>query len=601
MDVHVTNSDGGGRPPLPGKGSGTTESLPASATAPDVVDEKCITLVVGTMTGNTFALNVAPHDTIRDVKLQIQRERSIPAQSQVLMYRERILHDYDMVEACQLTNGSTLQLVLEMTVGHGFRPRSTGKSALPDNSVLLLLCKQDNELYVLEVTVKDGRCTEVRAQQLGEFAKWDDLAALQDEAAASSGDGEMLSTQYRDEMEAEVKRILKRISRPASTSQHRVGSSGNRPSGALSRRREDLQSDSNESLPSHIGGGGGSEGAFNYRNRDGYYDDDDDDYGDDPDDISFPISSFCSAHNTRPCSADSAFSSASSDASVELEELEMELQQLISSAVLSRKPSRPATAITITRVAVRPLSGVALQRRPETASECLVRPHTKAPKPHNGNSLPPPQPMTFSSGGGSSHHQKPTHPRGIKHHQHSARSNVSLAIKRCETLSNATTPMRNDVLGPIPAPFAHQPTPVKPTARVTSSVTTGPKRIQRQKSSTAGTSPVMHAAKAAPEPPTSGRRVGVVRTLPQSTSTLTLAASSADAPPTKPRTPNRYCTQCQARPRLAGIFRCKCGSVFCATHRYPDTHTCTFDHQAAARSKLAKENPLVQNDKVAKF
>ncbi|KAG0624486.1 hypothetical protein M758_3G251400 [Ceratodon purpureus] len=63
--------------------------------------------------------------------------------------------------------------------------------------------------------------------------------------------------------------------------------------------------------------------------------------------------------------------------------------------------------------------------------------------------------------------------------------------------------------------------------------------------------------------------------------------------------PNR-CGSCRKRVGLTG-FKCRCGHVYCALHRYSDKHNCTFDYKAAGQEAIAKANPLVVADKVVKF
>lgn len=63
--------------------------------------------------------------------------------------------------------------------------------------------------------------------------------------------------------------------------------------------------------------------------------------------------------------------------------------------------------------------------------------------------------------------------------------------------------------------------------------------------------------------------------------------------------PNR-CSTCRKRVGLTG-FNCKCGSLFCAVHRYSDKHDCPFDYQTAARDAIAKANPVVKAEKLNKI
>jgi len=63
--------------------------------------------------------------------------------------------------------------------------------------------------------------------------------------------------------------------------------------------------------------------------------------------------------------------------------------------------------------------------------------------------------------------------------------------------------------------------------------------------------------------------------------------------------PNR-CGSCRKRVGLTG-FKCRCGNLYCALHRYSDKHSCSFDYKAAGQEAIAKANPLVVADKVVKF
>ena len=43
-------------------------------------------------------------------------------------------------------------------------------------------------------------------------------------------------------------------------------------------------------------------------------------------------------------------------------------------------------------------------------------------------------------------------------------------------------------------------------------------------------------------------------------------------------------------------YACKCGNIYCSSHRH--NHKCTFDFQKEAREKLTKQNPLVIPSKI---
>lgn len=76
------------------------------------------------------------------------------------------------------------------------------------------------------------------------------------------------------------------------------------------------------------------------------------------------------------------------------------------------------------------------------------------------------------------------------------------------------------------------------------------------------------------------------------------SAGDAAAPPAK-REVNR-CSGCRRRVGLTG-FRCRCGELFCADHRYSDRHDCSFDYKTAGREAIARENPVVKAAKIVKI
>ncbi|CAN6868051.1 unnamed protein product [Brassica oleracea] len=55
------------------------------------------------------------------------------------------------------------------------------------------------------------------------------------------------------------------------------------------------------------------------------------------------------------------------------------------------------------------------------------------------------------------------------------------------------------------------------------------------------------------------------------------------------QTVNR-CSGCRKKVGLT-VFRCRCGDLFCAEHRYSDRHDCSYDYKIAGREAIARENP----------
>uniref|UniRef100_A0A8C2U686 Zinc finger AN1-type containing 4 n=1 Tax=Coturnix japonica TaxID=93934 RepID=A0A8C2U686_COTJA len=48
----------------------------------------------------------------------------------------------------------------------------------------------------------------------------------------------------------------------------------------------------------------------------------------------------------------------------------------------------------------------------------------------------------------------------------------------------------------------------------------------------------------------------------------------------------KYCFLCGKKTGLATSYECRCGNNFCATHRYAETHTCTYDYKSTGRSSI---------------
>lgn len=67
----------------------------------------------------------------------------------------------------------------------------------------------------------------------------------------------------------------------------------------------------------------------------------------------------------------------------------------------------------------------------------------------------------------------------------------------------------------------------------------------------------------------------------------------------EPKKPNR-CSLCKKKVGLTG-FKCRCGGMFCQSHRYYESHKCSFDYKTAGRDAIAKENPVVMAEKIDKI
>ncbi|KAM7102679.1 ZFAN4 protein, partial [Ciconia maguari] len=63
----------------------------------------------------------------------------------------------------------------------------------------------------------------------------------------------------------------------------------------------------------------------------------------------------------------------------------------------------------------------------------------------------------------------------------------------------------------------------------------------------------------------------------------------------------KHCFLCGKKTGLATSYECRCGNNFCATHRYAETHNCTYDYKNAGRRYLQETNPVVSAPKLPKI
>ena len=60
------------------------------------------------------------------------------------------------------------------------------------------------------------------------------------------------------------------------------------------------------------------------------------------------------------------------------------------------------------------------------------------------------------------------------------------------------------------------------------------------------------------------------------------------------------CHACKKKVSLVAKITntCKCAHTFCDTHKFPESHMCSFDYQKSAKEYLAMLNPIVIASKV---
>lgn len=86
--------------------------------------------------------------------------------------------------------------------------------------------------------------------------------------------------------------------------------------------------------------------------------------------------------------------------------------------------------------------------------------------------------------------------------------------------------------------------------------------------------------------------------------TLSQVASAVPTPivetPQQPVQDRSRCFKCNKRVGPLA-FTCRCQYSFCAKHRHPEEHTCSFDHRSLGIRKLSEDNPVVVAEKFNKL
>ncbi|CAG7835231.1 unnamed protein product [Allacma fusca] len=61
------------------------------------------------------------------------------------------------------------------------------------------------------------------------------------------------------------------------------------------------------------------------------------------------------------------------------------------------------------------------------------------------------------------------------------------------------------------------------------------------------------------------------------------------------------CSECKKKLGPTTSFPCRCGLIFCPTHRNSEAHSCSFDYKAEGKRVLKEANPMVVARKIQHF
>ncbi|TPX77965.1 hypothetical protein CcCBS67573_g00744 [Chytriomyces confervae] len=511
-------------------------------------------VTVGTVTGKQFQVAIRPTDTVRDVKIRIEEEEAIPLEQQILMFGEKTLKDGATIRDLGIRSGSRLQLGVHMSSGPG--PISRLRKPKKDDSVVVVLCKQSDGLYMLEFHVKDGESVDKSdaANQLYKLAQGLPPFLLSELIASESrmSDDDEGDT---DELEDELSEADEEICEEYDTSSEYNDASQETKSSsrAESAPESECSSLSTSVFLSLLATPESGTSISNPNSR-----------------LPSSESKKKPTRVVRSFASLAEYPSAKSSKSRKdllLASCDNVLSGFGTTSVIAKKKIRPSTAISIMRLPNGATPGITvLKSRPSTAAYIsqsdVDRESRVLPQPTgiqcSDTHLSKASSMKHSSGGLKS---QPASPPG-KTVRFSPTSATATATAVCLPKNAAQETGNRRVLQ------SSQKNDRGSISSLKSPRITPPKRdsaTARAKLSTAG----------------GGKRN------PQLSASKTASATN--------------CFKCSKKLGPVAVFKCKCSHFYCSTHRYSDKHACTFNYRDTGKIALAKENPKVTGSKVSKI
>ena len=73
--------------------------------------------------------------------------------------------------------------------------------------------------------------------------------------------------------------------------------------------------------------------------------------------------------------------------------------------------------------------------------------------------------------------------------------------------------------------------------------------------------------------------------------------------PKRKKNPKPRCaeSECRKKINITNSYSCRCEMVFCAKHRHPEAHACTYDYKTEGRKLLKASNPMITVPKLPKI
>ncbi|CAH2077988.1 unnamed protein product [Thlaspi arvense] len=96
------------------------------------------------------------------------------------------------------------------------------------------------------------------------------------------------------------------------------------------------------------------------------------------------------------------------------------------------------------------------------------------------------------------------------------------------------------------------------------------------------------------------KQLAALRLEPETKPSTVCPPTSSPVAAEEPVVIKQRCGKCQRKVGMLG-FNCKCGHMFCGSHRYPEEHSCLFDFKQSGRLDLARQLPLIRAEKLQRI
>ncbi|KAJ3019124.1 hypothetical protein HKX48_002368 [Thoreauomyces humboldtii] len=602
-----------------------------------------MTLDIGTLTGR-FYIQVHAADQVGDVKRRIQEMEGIAMESQILIWREKALADDSTpISAFGIQDGSRMQLVLHMSTGPG-PPMKIKQNVKDDDPVVLLLCKEDDDMYMLEfhmTDIRDSRPDRRRLLQLAELAGLEVFHDLSLDASSFVMNSlrrdrdqniqeseEDLMSQMRMQMQRRQSEEMREIGMGMGememgrdTRGDRLFDSQTHTQTQTSQEELERRPDSGDSCSSTNSfrsiGRSSSTDSLRLRRP-----------------LSPSSSNSNSTCNTRPSSGESA-----------MQDLLRDVLGLKSAGAYKAR-GYPRTA----RRRVRPATAISVMRIPGGTGPMIIIPKTRpasaiqlAKRRSVMDDTPPATPPTERAVGSSDVvGGLCTKPRSLPQERGKGKPTTTGGRRLRKRRSSMPMPMDyTNGEGPSPCSSSIDTDLASSTEHVNeftslSGTTTG-RRGGCSRVIKTGTITMRQRGMECLHHQDSTSSLSALLTThnqpniadhPTNTNTNTnnngrteKTSARTDRPRSKrdpnsgsgslrtvpPRTPvttvitSRRCFSCKKKIGPATSFKCRCNQMFCSVHRYSDRHSCVFDYRGAGKIMLAKENPPIKKEKLEKI